>query len=373
MRLLHTADFHFGKKTHGSYGDTGVNSRLIDIKRAVDNVATTANNHEVDGIIVAGDVFEHSTPTPTQQRVAIEAIKDLVAIAPVFMTTGNHDHPVTSGLNHANDVFNEIEGVTLVDKPMCVEWQGINVAVLPWPVPAFTDGKLNESIMSLYRTAIKEAAEANGIGIAVGHFTCKGSLPSGSERALEMSDTRVFPTDMFKGLHYTALGHIHKHQAVAENVVYSGAPERFTFGEMEPKGSVVVDLSDDETAWDFVSHNASPFVSVNVTCEEGESPTTAIIEALKEEDLKDAFVRVEYTASYSAQLQPIQSALNEADARKLTGLEQHADQEIRQAEEVDFSDIAERDLVQTCLSEQGVDDSMQTMAMDLYDEIYAQQ
>lgn len=372
MRLLHTADFHFGKKTHGSYGDSGINSRLIDIKRAVANTCATAKEQEVDGIIIAGDVFEQSTPTPTQQRVAIEAVKELVAVAPVFMTTGNHDHPVTSGLNHANDVFNEIEGVTLVDEPSCVEWQGIHIAALPWPVPAFTEGKLNESIMSLYHTAIKEAAEAEGIGIAVGHFTCKGSLPSGSERALEMSDTRVFPTDMFEGLHYTALGHIHKHQEVAPDVVYSGAPERFTFGEMEPKGSVVVDLTENGATWEFVEHKASQFVSLRVDCAEGESPTSAIIDALKSKDLTGAFVSIEYTASYSAQLQPVQAALDDQNARKLTKLEQFTNQELQAAEEVDFAGVNQRELVKQCLSEQGVDDSMQAEAMTLYDEICRQ-
>ena len=367
MRLLHTADFHFGKKTHGS-ADGGINSRLRDIEQSVSRVRKTATEHKVDGIIIAGDVFEHSTPTPTQQRVAIDSIKTLIKVAPVFMITGNHDHPVTRGLKHANDVFREIDGVTLIDRPTVTSWQGLNIAALPWPIPEFLEN--GDSIVDKYKALVEQAVQKDGLSIAVGHFTCRGSLPSGSERSLEMSSEALFGTDMFEGLDYTALGHIHKHQEVGPNVVYSGAPERFTFGENTPKGSVIVEFNEEKTTWEFVEHPASKFVVIEVEAVNNESPTSVIIEEIKKCDVKDAFVHIKYRSSFAAQITPIVETLREQKARQLIKLDEVSQEiEVNGKEVEPLDGISERDLVEAYMDERKIPGPLKEKSLALYDMI----
>lgn len=88
MRILHTADWHLGKKLEA-------HSRLEEQRAVLNEICELADHHQVDAIVVAGDLFDTFNP-PTEavellyrtlKRLAQNGERAVIAIA------GNHDSP----------------------------------------------------------------------------------------------------------------------------------------------------------------------------------------------------------------------------------------------------------------------------------------
>ncbi|WP_216595571.1 exonuclease subunit SbcD [Myxosarcina sp. GI1] len=63
MRLIHTSDWHLGRKLRGV-------DRTPEIKFALDQLLEQAKDLEVDAVLVAGDIFETPSPTADAEQVA---------------------------------------------------------------------------------------------------------------------------------------------------------------------------------------------------------------------------------------------------------------------------------------------------------------
>ena len=57
MKLLHTSDWHVGKTLKGR-------SRLDEQKAVLAEIVQLAIDHEVDAVLIAGDVYENVSPPP---------------------------------------------------------------------------------------------------------------------------------------------------------------------------------------------------------------------------------------------------------------------------------------------------------------------
>ncbi|MFC7716553.1 metallophosphoesterase family protein [Nonomuraea recticatena] len=87
MKILHTADWHVGKVLKGR-------SRIDEHRAVLRELVAKAREENVDAVIVAGDVFDTSAPTPEAQSLVMPALmalredgRDVVVLA------GNHDNP----------------------------------------------------------------------------------------------------------------------------------------------------------------------------------------------------------------------------------------------------------------------------------------
>jgi DNA repair exonuclease SbcCD nuclease subunit len=103
MRFLHTADWQIGMKA-AVLGDAGARvreERLAAGRRVVE----TAKSHDVDFLLVAGDLFEDNAV----DRVLVQKVADILNSfgGPVFVIPGNHD-PLVPG-----SVCRKIFGVRL--------------------------------------------------------------------------------------------------------------------------------------------------------------------------------------------------------------------------------------------------------------------
>jgi DNA repair exonuclease SbcCD nuclease subunit len=92
MRFLHTADWQIGMKA-AVLGDAGARvreERLAAGRRVVE----TAKSHDVDFLLVAGDLFEDNAV----DRVLVQKVADILNSfgGPVFVIPGNHD-PLVPG------------------------------------------------------------------------------------------------------------------------------------------------------------------------------------------------------------------------------------------------------------------------------------
>ena len=88
MKFLHTADWHLGVKTNGK-------DRLPEQKRVLDEIISIVNYENIDCIIIAGDVFNVSSPSADAEELFFDAIQKLSSNGDrfVLVLAGNHDDP----------------------------------------------------------------------------------------------------------------------------------------------------------------------------------------------------------------------------------------------------------------------------------------
>ena len=85
--------------------------------------------------------------------------------------------------------------------------------------------------------------------VVMAHAFVAGGLPSESERDIAVGGISVVPLELFDGIDYTALGHLHGRATLTDSVRYSGSPVAYSFSEAgHVKGSWLVDLDADGLA-----------------------------------------------------------------------------------------------------------------------------
>lgn len=336
MKILHTADIHFGSNTYGRIDpETGLNTRLLDFKRCFEFMVKRGLDEDIDLFLFCGDAYRTADPTPTQQKAFAECLKPIAdARIPIAMVTGNHDHPVSFGKASAIDIFGYVSGdVQIFRKPDTAVIQTksgpLQLLAMPWPIRSMLLSRgeyrkkspleIREIIEQLYVNFIMTAAERLDPAlptVLAGHFSVQGSDLAGSERtSLIAHEPKFLPGQLaHPPIDYVALGHIHKFQnrnypdapdavhvtdAEATPVVYCSSIERISFKEAdERKGFVLVTIDANgtgkTTSYQFVDTPARPFLTVNVDARNELDPTQAIVQEIEKRDMTDAVVRVRY-------------------------------------------------------------------------------
>src|SRR3972149_134939 len=107
IRLLHFADIHIGIENYGHIDSaTGVNSRVLDFLRRVDEVIDYGLARDVDVVIFAGDAFKTRDPSPTLQREFARRVKRVVdAGVPIILLVGNPDLPAMEKKASSIDIY----------------------------------------------------------------------------------------------------------------------------------------------------------------------------------------------------------------------------------------------------------------------------
>ena len=86
VKFIHTADIHLG------YQQYGRKERFDDFSRVFLHITSQAIEHQVDFVLLSGDLFEKRTVEPLAMRVAIEGLQALrEANIPVLAVEGNHE------------------------------------------------------------------------------------------------------------------------------------------------------------------------------------------------------------------------------------------------------------------------------------------
>ncbi|WP_062073642.1 exonuclease SbcCD subunit D [Demequina sediminicola] len=286
MRFLHTSDWHIGRTFHGHSTDD-------HLRVALAAIAEAAREHRVDAVIVAGDVFDSSTPKAdafTILGAALRAIRDTGA--QVVLTSGNHDGPArlahnaafaSAGGVHIKADHTDLSPVTLTDEHGEVLVYGIPYLHPEFVRSAYTDftGSTHQDALTFAMEWIRDDARSKATArdsadaaaespsatprfVVAAHCFAAGSggeappeTQEDSGRAEERDITRgglnLVATSTFDGAAYTALGHIHSRQTLSDTVRYSGAPLRFSFGERSSsKGMWLVDIDaggETDTQW----------------------------------------------------------------------------------------------------------------------------
>lgn len=337
LKVLHFADSHVGVELYGRPDPaSGLNTRLIDFGRALDQIADAAVDEEVDLVVFAGDAYRSREPNPTHQR---EFARRILRISrsgiPVYLLAGNHDMSTAAGRATSVDIFEtlEVPNVSICREPstktITTRSGPIQVVGAPWFSrqrlisreegrkldPRELDQRIVEAITGFVASAANRL-EPGLPAILVSHLTALGAR-YGSERSITVGDDPIIPISSLAlpRFSYVALGHIHRHQSVNDDppVVYSGSIERVDFGEeSEEKGYVLAEIGDGGTGWEFRPLPARKFVTVRAEIKPASkrtkagdqlTPTDQVLEAVRAKDIDDAVVRVQLRLDAEAERQ----------------------------------------------------------------------
>ncbi len=244
MKFLHLADLHLGKQ----FNDV---SLLEDQEVILQQIVDIAESEAVDGVLIAGDVYQRSTPQAEAMALFDRFISRLAADGrKVFIISGNHDSALRisyfgslirqAGVYVTQAFDGQLQHVELqdADGPLVV-W------MMPFLRPAQVKRHLPEEKIASYQDAIaailrNTVVDASKRNVLLCHQFIAGSEISDSEEH-SVGGLDQIDASLFDAFDYVALGHIHKPQRVLrETVRYAGSPLKYSFSEASHKKSVPV-------------------------------------------------------------------------------------------------------------------------------------
>lgn len=248
MRILHTSDWHIGRSFHG-------HSTLDALRGVLETLVAQVRDHEVDAVIVAGDVFDSATPAAGAYTLLSDVLRGIAdAGADVIVTSGNHDSAARLGFQSGllRTGVHVITDPTTVGTPVTLadEHGPVHVYGIPYLEPVLlrsvwpgvrTQADVVGHAMDLVRT---DATARGGRSVAIAHCFAAGVEPTPHlERDIQQGGLDIVPLSTFDGVDYMALGHIHGRQQLSPRVRYAGAPLHYSFDEGDkPRGSWLVEL-----------------------------------------------------------------------------------------------------------------------------------
>ncbi len=303
--------------------ETGLNGRVMDFLRRLNEVVDFALENEIDIVLFAGDAYKNRDPNSTYRREFARRIKRLADHGvPVVLLVGNHDLPSQDRRASSVEIFRTLEVPNILvahrDRLHRIQTRRgemLQVATVPYPVrnrllardeyKERTIADLDNLVQELVAENIRALAvqvDPSLPAVLVGHFSVS-EAKFGSERTVMLGRDVVVLKSVLAdpAWDYVALGHIHRHQELNRGekppIVYPGSLERIDFGEeKEPKGFVVATVRRGETEWQFHPVAARRFVTIRVDVRAEADPLAAVLAAIGSHDVDDAIVRVQVQA-----------------------------------------------------------------------------
>lgn len=276
MKIIHTADWHLGKKLDHF-------SRLEEQRKVMNEICVIADEQQADVIIIAGDLFDTFNPPVEAVDLFYKTLKRLTnnGKRPVIAIAGNHDSP--DRIDAPNPLAREC-GILFVGNPdVTIPTQiiennfeitrsenGFFEIKLPhydFPIRIIATPYANEMRLKTYLGAENKEEQLNlllqdswsaladkycdteGVNILTTHlYMLKrgGKIleePDG-EKPLRIGNADIVYTDCIPDqIQYTALGHLHRFQNVGGHsspVVYSSSPLSYSFSEVGQDKKVVL-------------------------------------------------------------------------------------------------------------------------------------
>jgi len=282
LKLLHTSDWHLGRSLYGR-------KRYDEFAAFLDWLCHTLETEKVDVLLVAGDIFDTSTPGNRAQELYYKFLCRVAASSccrHTVITAGNHDSPAF--LNAPKELLRTLNVHVIgastenpEDEVLVLNNDAADESVIVCAVPYLRDRdirsvaagesvedksrKLRQGVQNHYEQviAIAEAKQTelseerpdpatctastkNPIPIiAMGHLFTAGGRTVDGDGVRELyvgSLTHIDKEGFSPAIDYLALGHLHVPQVVGgtEHMRYSGSPIAMGFGEARQGKSIVI-------------------------------------------------------------------------------------------------------------------------------------
>ncbi len=267
LKILHTADWHLGKKLDNF-------SRIEEQIAVLQEIVELTQEHKADVVIIAGDLFDAFNPGVDAVDLFYKTLKALTnnGRRPVIAIAGNHDSPeridapdplarecgiIFIGLPNAKvPLFKTPQGFEITKSDYgFIELQLYNnptpLRVIHTPyaneirLKKALDTKdkavaLSELLRENWQDLAQRYCDTKGVNLLVTHLYMLQrnaqvlEEPEG-EKTLKVGNADLLYTDIIpQQIQYTALGHLHKFWQLGsldKPVVYSGSPLPYSFSE----------------------------------------------------------------------------------------------------------------------------------------------
>lgn len=270
MKILHTADWHLGKRLEQF-------SRLEEQSAVLAEICGIADEQNVDAVIIAGDLFDTFNPPTEAVDLFYKTLKRLTNNGKrlVVAIAGNHDSPerieapdplarecgiVFSGFpTTVVPAFELDSGLKIVkSQPGFIEVQlpnstfPLRLILTPYAneyrMKTFlgvedAEHELRQVLEEHWNTLATAHCDENGVNILVTHlFMVKNGAAQPEEPEEEKPINHVggaqaiYTANVPEQMQYVALGHLHRPFQMDDApcpVVYSGSPLSYSFSEAE--------------------------------------------------------------------------------------------------------------------------------------------
>ena len=291
MKIAQISDIHYCEKY------------LDEVQKVMMFILGEIVDHKPDIIVLGGDLFEHRLDQNSKSFLAaVDMVYALATEAPVLILQGtfSHDAPgalevfnsVGSDITHAIHVSNRIQQVIYdSDRAQFFESENWAFDVVPEGrsilfscLPAINKGHVAAAV------GAENAAEAVGDHVAdllkawssthlalrkagiptavVTHGTVSGSINESGVPMAGLDHEYTTGTLFAAEASAVMLGHIHKHQVWEKEgrlIAYPGSVGRLHFGEVDPKGFILWDITSGGSSFEFIETPAKRLVEVEFT------------------------------------------------------------------------------------------------------------
>lgn len=284
MRVLHTSDWHLGKKLYKK-------DRMPEHELFLSWLTKTVKDEAIEVLVIAGDVFD--TPIPTTESLTVffkflKSLEDLRehSLKRVYVLAGNHDSArlLESPRPFLDSDFIKVIGT--LNPPQSLEAQDLKdwrtrykdtledggvshnfcilpffrtreILAMPWVEslkeenPEISQEDLILKSLECWKDKLlgENAEEENNVLIS--HHVFGSFMASGSEQGVALSGIDSLPLSLFQDFNLLLLGHIHKKQILRNEppALYCGSPIPLRFSESNKK-SVFICVSKKQD-WDI--------------------------------------------------------------------------------------------------------------------------
>jgi exonuclease SbcD len=240
---------------------------MSEQRAVLHQIVGLAAAEQVDLIVIAGDVYDRAVPGIDAVRLLDDVLLEMSQLAPVVIIPGNHDSATRLGFGARllRDGIHIVANLDQVGTPITFDFDDEHVAVygIPFLDPEFarhalTDDPevpLERSHAAVFRAALDRVRNdlagrpprTRSVVVAHAFVASVGSdgERSDSERDLRVGGIDIVPSELFHGVDYVALGHLHGPQQPKSPddravIRYSGSLLRYSFSEWQQEKSVTL-------------------------------------------------------------------------------------------------------------------------------------
>ena len=277
MKILHTSDWHLGKRLDDF-------SRMKEQLAVLQEICEIAERENVDAVLIAGDLFDTFNPPTEAVDLFYKTLKRLAnnGKRPVVAIAGNHDSPdrieapdplarecgiifagypnsvvPTFELESGLKVLRTDEGFLELELPESKE----KLRILSTPYAnefrlktylgnEDSEAELRQVLQDKWQELASNYCDNSGVNVLLSHlfFARKGAElpeePADEKPILHVGGAQViFPENIPEQIQYTALGHLHRMHRVDSvpcPLFYCGSPLSYSFAEANQKKYVLV-------------------------------------------------------------------------------------------------------------------------------------
>ena len=245
MKILHTSDWHLGRKLK----EISLIEEQHQMLEQIKNIITKEN---IEVLLISGDVFDKAIPSSEAVNLLDEFLSKIVLEmkTKVVIISGNHDSSdrlgFASRLMEGNGLFMQ----TKIEKEIrYVDIEDVRFHLLPYFEPSnykmLVESEESLSYDECYSRMLECAQlkeSSRNIILSHGFIVGQSEMQlSESERHDTVGTIDSISYSYFEKFDYAALGHLHRHQRAGhEKIRYSGSPLKYSFSEASHKKGVVI-------------------------------------------------------------------------------------------------------------------------------------